>query len=84
MQQPKPWWEIVEEIRTQHNGIMSVTTFMGHDGHNVCRFHDYQSIPASGESGRSMQEAVERCVENWLLELEARHFANNPEKGMEQ
>lgn len=61
----KPWYELIEEVRTEHNGIFGVQLFFGHDGNNVCRFSDYYLEKASGESGRSMQEAVERCINIW-------------------
>lgn len=75
----KPWNELVEQIRTEHNGVFSVELFLGHDGHNVCRFRDYYKTLADGESGRSMQEAVERCIAAWKLESGAAWFAKNPE-----
>lgn len=75
----KPWPALVEEVRLQHNGVMSVELFFGHDGHNVCRFRNYEKQLAEGDSGVSMQIAVERCIAEWLLELKAQHFAKNPE-----
>ena len=70
------WYDTVEQIRCKHNGVMSVELFFGHDGHNVCRFSPYSPDPplAEGESGRSMQEAVDRCVSAWRLEMDARSF----------
>lgn len=73
------WPEIVEKVRTDHNGVMSVELFFGHDGHNVCRFKSYDELLGEGDSGRSIQEAVERCYEDWQLESGARWFAKNPE-----
>jgi hypothetical protein len=60
-----PWWESVERIRKEHNGVFSVDLFLGHDGHNVCRFRDYTHIIAEGQSGRGMQQAVDRCIDEW-------------------
>lgn len=64
-----PWYVIVESIRQNHNGVFSVDLHMGHDGHNVCRFRNYEEgdrgIIAKGESGTDMQEAVERCYNDW-------------------
>lgn len=57
------WPVRVEDFRKQHNGVFGIELFFGHDGHNVCRFKSYYHKLAEGESGRSMQEAVERCVE---------------------
>jgi hypothetical protein len=74
------WWEQVEQIRKEHNGIFGVRLFLGHDGHNVCRFDTYDETLAEGESGRSMQEAVDRCIAAWSLEAGARWFARNPER----
>lgn len=76
-----PWNELVEEVRREHNGVFGVRLFFGHDGHNVCRFDTYDETLAEGESGRSMQEAVERCIDAWKLEAGARWFARNPEVG---
>ena len=73
------WPERVEKVRTEHNGVMSVELFFGHDGHNVCRFKSYDGLLGEGESGRSMQEAVDRCYEAWRLEQDAKWFAKNPE-----
>jgi hypothetical protein len=75
----KPWPALVEEIRTQHNGVMSVELYFGHDGHHVCKFRNYEKQLAEGDSGVSMQLAVERCIAEWLLELKAQNFAKNPE-----
>lgn len=59
------WPGIVERIRREHNGVFSVELFFGHDGNNVCSFHDYERERARGESGESMQEAVDRCLRDW-------------------
>lgn len=63
------WWEAVVEIQREHNGVFSVELFLGHDGHHVCTFRNYNKgdagIVAEGESGRSIQEAVERCIADW-------------------
>lgn len=61
------WYGMVEKLRQDHNGIFGVRLFFGHDGHNVCRFESYEKTVGEGESGKSMQEAVERCVANWHL-----------------
>lgn len=63
-------YEAIEEanlLRTDHNGIMCVELFMGHDGHNVCRLRDYEKILAEGESGRDLREAVMRAAEQWKV-----------------
>lgn len=57
------WPVRIEDFRKQHNGVFGIELFFGHDGHNVCRFKSYYHLLAEGESGRSMQEAVERCVQ---------------------
>lgn len=62
-----PWPEIVETVRKEHNGVFRVDLCFGHDGDNICRFSDYDKAIAKGESGSSMQEAVERCYANWRL-----------------
>jgi hypothetical protein len=65
------WVETVEHIRREHNGVMRIDLYFGHDGDNVCRFSSYDKELAKGESGHSMQEAVERCVSAWHLEVDA-------------
>lgn len=75
----KSWRELVEEVRREHNGVMGVRLFFGHDGHNVCKFEDYDRTIAEGESGRTMDEAVSRCIQSWELERKASWFARNPE-----
>ena len=74
-----PWTEIVEFVRENHNGVMSVELFFGHDGHNVCRFCPYRpdAVLASGDSGRSMQEAVERCYYEWYLSHRSKIATNS-------
>jgi hypothetical protein len=72
------WPFLIEKIRTEHNGVFAVNLFFGHDGHNVCWFKDYDRQLAKGESGRSMQEAVERCIAEWQLERQAAQFAKDP------
>jgi hypothetical protein len=52
----------LEEIRADHNGIFSIRLFMGHDGHFSCEFADYEKALFNGESGRSISEAVDRCI----------------------
>jgi hypothetical protein len=59
------WIETIERIRREHNGVMRVDLYFGHDGDNVCRFSSYEKEIAKGESGRSMQEAVARCISAW-------------------
>lgn len=59
------WPEAVEKIRRDHNGVFSVELFFGHDGHNACSFWNYETELAKGESGRSMEEAVGRCLKAW-------------------
>jgi hypothetical protein len=76
-QDARQWHELVEEVRREHNGVFVIDLFFGHDGHNVCRFKDYDKTIAEGESGRSMQEAVRRCYGAWKLELEARTFVRD-------
>ena len=76
--QANDWPERIERVRKEHNGIFGVQLFMGHDGHNVCRFTDYEKLIAEGQSGVSMQQAVERCLNAWALELAARSFARDP------
>jgi hypothetical protein len=73
------WVETVEQINREHNGVFSVELFYGHDGHHSCVFKSYTETLAKGESGRSMQDAVDRCVEAWKLETSARWAAKNPE-----
>jgi hypothetical protein len=75
----KPWPAIIEELRTSHNGIWGVTIYFGHSGSNICQFSTADEMIAQATSNVSMQEAVEKCVEVWLLELQARHFAKNME-----
>ena len=57
------WVALVEQIRREHNGVFAVRLFFGHHGHTVCAFDSYEKELYRGESGRSMQEAVERCME---------------------
>lgn len=60
--------ELAEEIRKDHNGIMSVNLYMGHDGHNVCILKDYDKVLARGESGRCLLEAIEKAYRNWRIQ----------------
>jgi len=62
---PTFWANDIERIRQDDNGVFGIRLFFGHDGHNVCRFEDYGRTIAGGESGRSMQEAVDRCIADW-------------------
>lgn len=63
-----PWPEIVELVRTNHNGVMAVFLYFGHDGDNNCRFADGDGrTMAEGGSGRSMQEAVEIAYYQWYI-----------------
>ena len=65
-----PWPEIVEFVRVNHNGVMAVYLYFGHDGDNECRFADGDGMTITkANSGRTMQEAVERCYYE-------RHLAN--------
>ncbi len=59
------WPQLIERIRTEHNGVFGVDLFFGHDGHNACSFRNYERVIVTGISGRSMQEAVERCIVQW-------------------
>lgn len=59
------WPDTVERITEQHNGIFSVELFFGHDGHRSCKFKSYDRLLSVGESDRSMQLAVGRCIEIW-------------------
>jgi hypothetical protein len=65
------WNTIIERVRAAHNGVFVVELYLGHDGDNVCKFcayknHDgHDNVIARGESGRSLQEAVERCCLDW-------------------
>lgn len=67
------WWEVVEKVAEEHNGVFSVELFFGHDGHRVCTFRTYEKgekgVVARGESGRSMQEAVGRCIDYCGVEV---------------
>lgn len=72
------WTEIVDRINREHNGVFGIRLFFGHDGHHACCFDSYTETLAEGDSGRSMQEAVERCVESWNLDRQARSFAKEP------
>jgi hypothetical protein len=73
------WVEIVEKVNADHNGVFSVELFYGHDGHHSCVFKSYTETLAKGESGRNMQQAVDRCYEAWRLEVSAKWVAKNPE-----
>jgi hypothetical protein len=58
-------FELAEKIRTEHNGIMGVRLFLGHDGHNVCTLEDYDCEVGRGESGRSLMSAIENALSNF-------------------
>jgi hypothetical protein len=63
-----PWNSLVhrlDTIRAEHNGVFGIYLFMGHDGHFSCEFKDYDKTISKGESGRSLFEAVDRCIDSW-------------------
>lgn len=51
--------ELAHRIRAEHNGIMGVRLFMGHDGHNACHLDDYDGEIGRGDSGGGMLRAVQ-------------------------
>jgi hypothetical protein len=58
-------FELAEQVRREHNGIMSVHLFLGHDGHNVCILEDYNGEVGKGESGRTLSEAINKALSNF-------------------
>jgi hypothetical protein len=60
-------FDLAEQIRKDHNGIMGVELFMGHDGHNACALKDYSGEVGKGESGRSLLDAIEKALSNHRL-----------------
>jgi hypothetical protein len=55
----------LEQLRQQHNGIMSVEVFMGHDGHNAVRFRDYDKVIGEDASGGSLLDTVQKAESDW-------------------
>ena len=59
-----PWYELVEQVRRE-GGIARID-LMFTDGDFICGFSPSEEMEvARGHSIHSMQEAVERCLENW-------------------
>lgn len=59
--------ELAEKIRKEHNGIMGVYLFLGHDGHNECTLRDYDYEVGKGESGHSLLDAIHKALSNCRL-----------------
>lgn len=67
---------VVECLRAEHNGIMGVYLYLGHDGDNICELKDGESKRIGfGQSGKSMSEAVQRAKADWAAE---RFWASYP------
>lgn len=58
-------FELAEKIRKEHNGIMGVYLFLGHDGHNECTLRDYGYEIGKGESGHSLLDAIHKALSNY-------------------
>ena len=56
-----------EHLRIAHNGIMTVTLHLGHDGNNVCELRDYGGVIGRGETSVSLKEAINRAEREWTL-----------------
>jgi hypothetical protein len=59
-------YELIEQVRREHNGVFRVDLYFSHDGDNVCKFSDYDRQLALGESSTSMTQAIARCYDHWL------------------
>jgi hypothetical protein len=57
--------DLAEQVRAEHNGIMGVTLFLGHDGHNVCTLTDYDGEVGKGESGYGMTDAIRKALSDF-------------------
>lgn len=53
------------ELRAQHNGIMSIEIFLGHDGHNAVTFRDYDKVIGKGAKGGGILQAVTDAESDW-------------------
>lgn len=61
------YWDLIETIRSQKNGIETIELTLTDYGYYLCKFLKERHQLAYGISHHSMQEAVEKCINHWHI-----------------